>query len=94
MVYGELIWDNIRYTFVYDVSGNSDATKDKTRIDHPYNQKVMLFKQLDNVYTFLEYATPLCGDKTISTQMMVYAKYLYSLSFMEAPNYDFLLSDV
>jgi serine/threonine protein kinase len=94
MLYGELIWDNIRNIFVYDVSENSEITKNKTHIDNPYNQQVKMFKQLDNVQTYLEYATPLCGDKTVASQLINYAKYLYSLSFMEAPNYDFLLSDI
>jgi casein kinase 1 len=88
MVYGELIWDHVVVENV-----DNELPKDKTHVDNPYNHKTRMFKELENVITYLEYATPLCGDKSVSSQLLIYAKYLYSLAFMEAPNYEFLLSD-
>ena len=89
MLYGELIWEGIRGT----TNTDTEYADNKTHINHPYNQKVMRFKELENVQTFLEYATPLCGDKGVAKQLVILAKYLYSLSFMEAPNYEWLVSD-
>lgn len=91
MVYGELIWEHIKGIFTHEPE--PEHVYDKTHIQHPHNQKVMMFKQLDNVQTYLEYATPLCGNKDVSEQILILTKYLYSLSFLEAPNYEFLLSD-
>jgi casein kinase 1 len=82
-VFGGLLWEEINGKRV-------DTQYEKTHILHPMNQATMQYKSIDNVITWLEYATPLCGNKTHNAKLIEIAKYVYSLSFSEEPDYDYL----
>lgn len=83
--FGELMWDQFNGQRV-------ETQYEKTHVYHPINQATMKYKSIDHILAYLQYATPLCGNKTHNDKFVELAQYVYSLSFSEEPDYEYLMA--
>ena len=89
LLYGELYWEHIP-PVSYASAPVSDI-QDKTHIEYPRNSAIREFKQCDAVLLYLEHHSPLYPQwNPVLPCLREIVEYVYQLSFVEMPDYDYL----
>jgi serine/threonine protein kinase len=88
LLYGELYWEHLSLS---SLDSHVSGCHDKTDIEYPRNVSVREMKQCDVLLLYLSNHDPLYPQWTpVLSVLREIVKYLYQLSFLEMPEYDYL----